>query len=523
MPNYFVDAANGNNGNSGLTMDLAWATLEYAIESGGLAAGDYVWWRRGANEIPVSDVALAYSGTPASPIRIIGCPRASHAITSSDWTNGSASINIDDNDMVRERHQGRYITAPDGNVYLITRIADTATIIIDREYAGGTVTNEAATIHADDDYNSDVWNAIDDSTWTIKKATWQADADNLPQLDFNDGNYQLYLYNYSHNFFKNIEFKDSADIAGIIYFRLCINNISGCLIKQSANNTALVTGYSFFSFWDRVIVEGSGSGTGQRGLNLPSNGDQKIIIKNSAIYNCGDYGLNGTGNVELDNVNIGVEQANGDYDISAEKDLNLTGKDVKLGGTNGDVNISAQTGYNVPGGKVFIENFGKVLGEHRTYFLGGYFEKALVASGTPNKKLSDHVIKITPNVVNCEFIPELAQIILKRVFYCDTTSRSFKFWIYNDSGITLNPNNAKENIWMSVKYVSAYDDTSEYVISEKLSTQEDIEDAASDTDWDYLEVAGVQPAIASNVEVTIYFSKYLAATNVYIDPQEDTE
>ena len=523
MPNYFVDAANGNNGNSGLTMDLAWATLEYALESGALAAGDYAWWRRGATEIPVTDVLPIYNGTPALPIRIIGCPRNSHAITSSDWTNGSTSVTVDDNDMVRERHQGRYITAPDGNTYLITRVSATGTIIIDREYVGTTVTNQAATILADEDYGGAVWAAIDDSAWTIKKSAWEADADNLPQLDFNDADLQLYINTHPYYVFKNIEFKDSTDMTGVVWASASIVSFVGCLFKQSAQNDVIYNGRGSLSVLLRSIIEGSGAGAAQHGVSLSATGVQKLIMKDSAIYNCGARGISACDNIELDNVNIGVEQANGSSDIYGEKELVVKGRDVKLGGTNGTVTYQTAVGALLPFGKVFIENYGKVLGDNRTFFPGGYFDKALVAAGTPNKKLSDYVIKITPGASGFEYIPDWAMPVMKRVFHCGTDSRSFKFWIYNDSGVTLNPNSAKENIWMSVKYVSAYDDTSEYVMSEKFSTQEDIADAASDTDWDYLEVTGVQPAVASNVEVTIYFSKYLAATNVYIDPKEVSE
>ena len=40
ITNRYVDQANGNNGNNGTTPALAWATIEYAMESGALGA-DY--------------------------------------------------------------------------------------------------------------------------------------------------------------------------------------------------------------------------------------------------------------------------------------------------------------------------------------------------------------------------------------------------------------------------------------------------------------------------------------------------
>ena len=70
MPNYFVDSTTGNDGDSGLTMDAAWATIEHAVEAGGLVAGDKVWVRRIHVEYagnPTSDITPTYSGTPKDP------------------------------------------------------------------------------------------------------------------------------------------------------------------------------------------------------------------------------------------------------------------------------------------------------------------------------------------------------------------------------------------------------------------------------------------------------------------------
>ena len=183
MADYFVDSTTGDNGDTGLSTDLAWATLQFALEGGGLAAGDIVWVRRIHVEYagdPTVDIRPAYSGTPKDSIRIIGWPRNTHAISSSDWTNGSTAVVVDDADMDREKHQGRYVTGPDGETYLITKVTDASNIVIDREYASTTAEAAAATIQADEDYA--LAQAIDDAAWTIKIATWTADADDLPVL-----------------------------------------------------------------------------------------------------------------------------------------------------------------------------------------------------------------------------------------------------------------------------------------------------------------------------------------------------
>ena len=196
MANYFVSWDDGDDTDDGTTMDDgpgsgtgAWKTVEHALEAGGLSAGDIVWVRRTSHELPTSDIAPIYDGTAVAPMQVIGWPRAAHSIASADFVNGSTSVNVDDNDMVREQHLGRWLTGPDGKDYLITRVADSATLIIDREYVGSTASNEAVTIKADEDWVADMGTAygFDDSGWTIKETTWDADADDLPQIDVNGG------------------------------------------------------------------------------------------------------------------------------------------------------------------------------------------------------------------------------------------------------------------------------------------------------------------------------------------------
>ena len=169
MTIYFVSSADGNDGSSGLTLDLAWATLEKAHESGGLSAADSVAVRRTHSEIPTSDISLAYDGAAGNPIKTFGCPRAAHAISSSDWTNGSTAVVVDDADMDREKHQARYITAPDEKKYLITRVVDASNIVLEKEYVGSTSLNDATASIDADTVQSD-WDDYDDSADTIKKS-----------------------------------------------------------------------------------------------------------------------------------------------------------------------------------------------------------------------------------------------------------------------------------------------------------------------------------------------------------------
>ena len=202
MADYFVDDSVVGGGDDGTDWDTnAFNTggnygLVTAMESTGYttANNEKIWIRRTSDYLEAvaglnSDITIADDGTALYPLRFIGWPRASKVINC-DWVNGSTTVdNVDSNDMVRGEHQGRYITGPDGFVYLITDITDTNTFIIDREYAGSTAANENVTISADEDYATrpDVGGL---------RAAWDADADDLPIIDFNN---EAYLLNGSND------------------------------------------------------------------------------------------------------------------------------------------------------------------------------------------------------------------------------------------------------------------------------------------------------------------------------------
>lgn len=510
MATYFVSSADGNDANSGLTLDLPWATLEYALESGGLSAGDTVMIRRTHSEIPTSDIVPAYDGTVSAPIIIAACPRVSHAISSADFTNGSTSVNVDDNDMDREKHQARYITGPDGFDYLITRVVDSATIILDREYAGSTASNQAVNIKADTAMAA--WDAYDDSADTIKKTDWEADADDLPVIDFNDGNFEISAST-NYNSFYCIEFKDSSDENGIIYFNTSAHiYLEGILLKQSSSNTPALHIRESKVKIKRSTFEGSGSGTAQRGLYIRYAVTYPCEIIDSSIYNFGDNGILTYSNIILNNVNVGVEIANGDDDITCS--CEVIANNVKFGGTNGIVQ------FFYPGGKVAIENYGKILGAHRIFYPGGYYEKVAVSGETPNKHTSDYVTKITPNINVVPTEDFAFQIDKFSIDNVTSGSKTITVPIYNDTGGTLNSGDAKLDIFAKAFYTAGYDDTSEYNTVEVYSTETNIADAADADDWDSLTLS-INPATTSKVDVYVYLRYYNATTNIFVESAID--
>jgi hypothetical protein len=512
MATYFVSSGDGSDSDAGNTLDLAWATLEHAWTAGSLSAGDVIMVRRTHSETPTNDVAFIYDGARGNPIITACCPRDAFSITSATWTNGSTAVDlILPASMDREAHQARYITGPDGETYFITRVVDTNTITIDREYEGSTVTlgSGASTIQAD--LAQSAWDNYDDSADTIKKTDWEADADTLPQIDFNSTAFLIDIDGDDFYSFYGLEILNSADAAGgmtlesrDLFFRNCLfSTTSNVKVINVRDNSILL---------QACTIEGSGSGSSQIGIACQA-GNINVKLKDVAIYNCGDAGISSLGTTWfLECVNIGVEVANGDDDILVNQGSIFHGRDVKLGGSNGYITFVAPSSKD----RLSFENYQKVLGDHRVFYPGGYFEKAAVSGETPNKKVSDDVVKITPST-NDVPSTEFAFMMIQHEIEVTADTHTFKYWIYNDSGSTLNDTTATDDIYLVAEYVKQYDDTSEYIIAEATSTQIDILDAADANDWDYLEVS-VTTATASKVRLTIYLKFYDAADNIFIDP-----
>lgn len=521
MADYFVDSTTGDNGDNGTTMDLAWATLEYAMESGGLVAGDIVWVRRIHVEYsgaPTSNIEMAYSGSVAAgPIQIIGWPRPeipAATITEGDWTNGSTTVdNIVGITCDREKHLGRFAVGPDGNRYLITKITDSNTIIIDREYAGSTVTGTDGAFSIEEDEDYDLAQAIDDSGWTIQKTDYNGDAIDMPTVDFQDEAYYIRLS--IRNKIKNIEIRDSSNNTyGTLDFQNGGTNseMIGCLLHQS-NNSMLVRNGGRSYRLRRCILTGNGAaGSNNIGIKDESAGN-KISLQDVAIY--GFYQcIYGRISHELRNVNIGVEE------ISTSTDLYLYyfkgtmfGSDVKLG--------SAGKGAGGGGGgKLLFENYGKSLGAH--YFFYKFGDTTIVktdvvdGSGDPEKRSggADSVIEYTATNNNAsEGVSDLGLIrVFTHEFEMDTTSRSYRYYVQAEDGI------AADELWLEAEYVSAYDDDSEYVIATQKSDEAITVRSGAD-DWSqYIEVTGIAPAVASKVRIKCYCSYYHATNAIYIDP-----
>lgn len=514
--NYYVDSTIGDNTDDGTTMDNgpgsgtgAWATIKHAVEAGSLVAGDIVWVRRIHVEYsvdPTSHLQPAYSGTPKEPIRVIGWPRTTHSGISSDWTNGSTAVVVDDADMDREKHCGRFITSPNGFDYLITVVTTASGITIDREYAGATQANQAFTIKADEDYA--LAQAIDDSTWTIKKADWNADADDIPCIDFKDTAYMLYLSAKKYWMWCNLEIRDTTYATGLFLLTNSMGLIAfvGCLFHQDQTAYLGRSDAGGTTVFLRCILDGVGVATMGIYANYCS-----MIMKDCAMFGVNGYGFYLLSAViYFENVNLGVEAANTN-EFRFYNNSQISGRDVKLG--SGIVFITP-----LPQGRIAFENYGKVLGAHKVFTPQGEITKVAAGAGgdIPNQRTGGaaNLIEILYDLTALqEPIAEWASEVFVHEFEVDTSSRSYRYYVQSMAIVTA------AQLWITVEYVAEYDDTSEYVFATQTSDEAFTVRADGD-DWaEYMEVTGIQPAAASKVRIKCYCSFQHASDKIYIDPK----
>jgi hypothetical protein len=517
MATYYCDTGLASGDNDGTTMDDAYRTIKAAFERNAYGAGDILWVRRrSAHTNDGADITpnAASDGTTIAPIRFVGWPRTTKAVTSSDWTQGSTAVVIDDADMSRG-HLGRWITAPDGKQYLITHVVDASNIVIDREYVGSTVTNQNATIAADEDYTEA--QAIDDSAWTIKKTAWNGDAHTLPTIDFGANAYQLNITGTNGPWvLANLDFLDSTDSAGVISATGCrFIFFTGCLFYQS-QNSRIITTTSIMAFITRCIITGAGSGNAQRLLYLTQS---FVYLKDSAVYAAGVnamYAETST-SVELNNVNIGVEASDAAYDIRKVGFGSFIGLDVKLGGTNGLIELSSDTSRDNT--SIKFDNYGKILGAQRRFTAATQTSarKAVVAgSGDPYKRSggSDDVLEIFRNYSGGARAPGWENEEIRWRFWADTTSKSYRVYCQQVAMSTLTAAQA----FLEATYVDEYADATAYHTARVVS-DETITVRSGADDWDqYLEVTGIQPAVAGWVTIRLMVQWYDVDGYLYVDP-----
>lgn len=529
MANYFVDSGNGNDADDGTTMDAgggggtgAWATLKHALASGGLSAGDIVWVRRTHSEVEAAaQWDTPYDGTSDSHIKVIGWPRAADAsITSATWTNGSRTVDlIVGLSMDTEQHITRYITGPDGERYMITLITDANTIQLEREYAGttATLTDGACTIHADEDWYDDMGTqySFDDSGWTIKESNWDADADDLPTIDFSGGAWYINLREDNYWYLANLYvICGTSTTYGGLYFRQnSTSTLRGCYVYQSAGaNTVSVVNSTLYMH--RVVILSTAANANNKGL-APSGSRvccEDVVIDgcHNGIYTSAHSMIVGNG------LYLGLNTVNS-YNYYIFETSELCAVDYYEGTASAANIITARESF----WDISIENYNLSLGAHKRYTSQGEITKddVVLGSGDPYMRSGGNssVIEVLFNRTGAILPdqPEYHQVaypVFIHEFEATADSKDYRYYVQAEGAVTA------EQLFIECEYLSAYDDASEYVIK-KVTSDEAITTRDDAGDWDqYIEVTGIQPVVASKVRITCYCTYYHATNKIYIDP-----
>lgn len=503
------DASGSNNGTSPAN---AWSDIETAIEYA-FTAGDKLWVRRTFNTVQDSDLAPTADGSPKAPIYCIGWPRNAASITSATWTNGDATVaDVVGITVTREAHQARWITAPDGKKYVITKVNSTSSFEIDRLYPSSSVSGAsgAASIDKDLDYDTRPQAGID--------ALWDGDADTLPVIDFDNGDFQVNASGANWRYWINFRFEDSSDASGIINFPSnMVWKFKNVLIRQSSANTeCLNVGSGTLLFMDVFTIEGSGSGNAQSGLYGITQG---LILKNGAIYNMGLNAIQGCYGGYLENINLGIEAANGSTDLPLSAQVfvsRIIGRDVALNSVLIQDFRYLETIYPC----LAIENYGKVVGVHKIWSsLFSLTKTDVVAgSGDPQKRTggADAVIGLgfnTSSTYRSVLEQEMCSIpFLIHEFEVDDTSKTYRYYVQSEAAL------GPTELWLEAEYIDVYDDADEYHMGKVLS-DESVSARSGADDWSqYIEVT-VDPAVAGKVRIKGFARYYHATNEVYVDPK----
>jgi hypothetical protein len=99
-------------------------------------------------------------------------------------------------------------------------------------------------------------------------------------------------------------------------------------------------------------------------------------------------------------------------------------------------------------------------------------------------------------------------------FWADTSSKSYRIYC-QASGMEVAD---AGQFFMEVEYLAANDDNTEYQYVTARS-DETISERSGADDWtQYLEVTGIQPAVAGWVKIKLYVGFYDADGTMYVDP-----
>ena len=510
MADYFCDpSATGLN--NGTTMTDAWTDPATAFANG--RNTDYIWFRRGMNVTKAADV-------PVKTGNYYNWPRASLSFTAT-FTNGSTTVTITGGSLTANQYQhaGRRIKLDaDGDWYCIFEVTSTTTLILDREYAGTGGTGNA-TIEEDEHYTQG--QAIS-ASFADLKATWNADTDALPIIDFSTNANNFTTSGSPTMFWKGFNIKNGTSGDGSAYLDTTIYvNYKYCIFEQTNNNQPCMWLDSGFFVFLQCLFRGASSGFSSAHSMFPAGSD--VVLRFYGVSSGGffvGYGSFNSFNFEFDCWNNGKEVQNQLQNVNILKQ-GLSGRNYRTQNTVFGQNESAPVGYST---EFKVENY-NTYGVHRKFRNDYTFlnHDVLPASGDPYQRTggADEIIKLSQGAATSFSNPYGSERtryakVFEHLYDVDDTSKTYTYYI--NSNVALS--NA-DLFYLEAQYIELYDDDSEYVDGIVRST-ETISVRSGVSDWSqYLSVT-VDPDIASFVKIRLISGYALGSADIiYIDPKAD--
>jgi hypothetical protein len=534
--NRYIDL-NASGANDGTSPSDAWTSIDAGLSTTSLSTSDdnYIWIRRQNDtgrtiETFTSDMAVAEDGTAEFPIKVIAWPRASEAATEGTWTNGSKSVSaVVGVSLDKGKHTARYITAPDGNQYMIAKVTGTTSFELIAPYPGATVstTSGAFTIQADEYY--------DTRPAAGTSAGWDADDPWMPLLDGNAANYCIAISQDDSWHFEGLHIIDFMDsLYGMIQAQTSYQTkFIGCFVEiQDA--TALADPMFYcqgnYLYLRKCSVQGHTSYvSGAYGFRTGNGGvvylvDCRIETADRCFHLYGDH------RIYMDNVYLTHHHATTGYYFYQDQNGHLScwGRDVTFGAGAPDYmyNSSAQlylAGRGINRG-LFIENYGHELGIHYRMTNSGILQTKLVdGASDPVKRTGGADIVYQVNVDNLAVGSRGTKLpgdiatsapIDEITFELDAaTYDQIRFYCQSQDNI------AADYFFMEVSYIDAYDETNNIFHKVRVLSDEAISARSGASDWSqYLEVPDITLPVKSNVTVKFTLRKNLPTGDLFIDP-----
>lgn len=598
MPHYYCDF--GNAGVAGATMDDAVDSLEDIIDIQTPVGGSWVWVRRATTDNTTGGITFSGYRSAELPLIIAGWPRAAVSIASSDWTNGSTSVTIDDGGMAALAHEGRYITGPDGERYLIEKVSDASTIIISVPYLGTTVTNQAASIHEDDLYDtahySDTFTAattdiltlntaltkylvhtsgpfrltttdtlpaglstgtdyyivrlssttvklattqanakagtvvditdtgtgvhsihlIEDSGWTIKKSTWDADAHTMHKIDYGNGvsGMAAATTDAGHEF-HNISFENSnQNPYGTLNYTARAFKFIGCHFRQDGGATKtnmwMSQGAGFF---ERCIFYHAGA---YSGAVLTTSARPHFI---DCMFRGGAYSINidSCPGAIFEGCNFGVSDGSSTADIlydASTQTVDTRFRSCRWGGSVAEWSVTEYSDY-----RILSENHDGVYGAVYYKDAQGTVQTVTAGAGgaVPNQRTggSSSLLKITNDGTGTGNVYKSLRRCHDQMNFmvqhvAINGSKTITYWL--QSPVDLH----QEMCRLEAYYLKGKTSSSDFyyqrdVVQTFIAARDDTDD------WDSISITIETPEL-SVVTLYVYIDQYDATNSFYLDP-----